>query len=368
MVSAHMRACLSGLALLAASPASAEIAIGVAGPMSGPFQIFGAQMMAGAEQAVTDINAAGGLLGEQLVLEVADDRCERKDAEAVANQMVGRGVALVVGHLCSGASLMASPVYQRAGIIEISPGARAPEYTDARPGPNIFRLAGREDRQGEVAGQFLADKFSGSRIAILHDGSPYGSKLAEAVRLAMNAAGKQEIFYDDFRPNEADYGSLVTRLDLERVDVSFVGGTHTDAARIIRQAHDSGLALRLVSGDALMTEGFVEAAGPAADGALMTYPPDPARTPGAQAVVAEFAKRDIIAEAYVLPAYAAVQLWAKAVEQAGSKDSAAVAKALSEGSFDSVLGRVSFDTRGDASLPAYVIYEWRNGEYDYAPM
>jgi branched-chain amino acid transport system substrate-binding protein len=354
--------------VLATGSARAEIVIGTAGPMSGPFAIFGAQMMAGAEQAIADINAAGGVLGETLVLEVADDKCDRKQAESVANQMVGRGVALMVGHLCSGASIVAASVYADAGIVQISPGARDAKFTDDRAGAGVFRIVGREDQQGRVAGRYLAEKFADRRIAIVHDGSPYGQALADAARFAMNEAGKAETFSEGYPANERDPSALLARISAEAIDVLYYGGYHAEAGLIVRRLHDAGLGTILVSGDALMTEEFLAIAGEAGNGALMTYPPDPARNDAASPVVEKLAAKGILAEGYILPAYAAVEAWAAAVNAAGTRDFAPVAQALAEDSFPTVLGTVAFDDKGDLTLPAYVIYEWRNGKYDYAPM
>jgi branched-chain amino acid transport system substrate-binding protein len=362
-------ASLSLISLLLAAPvARADIAIGVVGPMSGNFGIFGEQMVVGAEQAIADINTAGGVLGEELVLEVGDDKCDRERAESVANQMVGRKVALIVGHLCSGASIVAARTYKDAGIVQISPGARAAQYTDERAGPGTFRLAGRDDQQGRVAGTFLADHFADRRIAVVHDASPYGVALAEATLKAMNDAGKRETLYEAHPANDRDFTPLFSRLASERIDVLFFAGDHTEAALIIRRLHEESLPIALVSGDTLMTEEFIAIAGEAGEGALMTYPPDPARSAAAADVVARLERRDIVAEGYLLYAYAAVQTWAAAAEAAGSTDFAAVAAALADGTFDTVLGPVAFDDKGDVRLPAYVVYQWRDGECDYAPM
>jgi len=362
-------ASLAAVSLLLAAPAAqADIAIGVVGPMSGNFAILGAQMMAGAEQAVADINAAGGVLGEPLVLEVGDDRCDRKQAAPLANQMIGRDVALIVGHLCSGASIVAAPIYGEAGIVQISPGTRAPQYTNDRAGPGTLRMVGRDDQQGAVAGAYLADRFADSRIAIVHDDTPYGNALAEATLKAMNAAGKRETLFEAHPASNRDFMPLFSRLAADRVDVLFFAGDHTEAALVIRRLREEGMPMTLVSGDTLMTEEFIEIAGDAGDGALMTYPPDPARNPAAADVVERMERRGIVAEGYILPSYAAVQVWAQAVEAAGSTDFTAVTIALAANTFDTVIGSVTFDDRGDVQLPAYVLYEWRDGEYDYAPM
>jgi branched-chain amino acid transport system substrate-binding protein len=368
VMSSAMKKILTALALLAASPASAEIAIGVAGPMSGNLSVFGAEMVAGAQQAVDDINASGGLLGEQLVLDAVDDRCDRKQAESVANQMIGREIKLMVGHLCSGASIVAAPVYHQAGIIQISPGAREGKYTDRRPGPGIFRLTGRDDRQGPLAGAFLAGKYPNAKIAIVHDGSPYGAGLAETTRRALNEAGKSEEVFEAYKPEQADLTPLITRLAAEGIDALFFAGDHREAGLIVRRMRDAGMQTQLVSGDALMTDEFLSVAGSAGVGALMLYPPEPMKSPAAADTIAALAAKGIVAEGYVLPSYAAVQVWAASVRSAGSFDYAAVAAAVSAGKFDTVLGTIGFDDKGDVDLPSYVIYEWRSDRYDYAPM
>jgi branched-chain amino acid transport system substrate-binding protein len=369
MSSGTASALLSAIAVLVATPTvRAEIAVGVVGPMSGGFAVFGEQMTAGAEMAIADINAAGGVLGEQLKLEIADDKCDRKQAESAAHQMVGRQVALVVGHLCSGASIVAAPAYRDADIIQISPGARASKYTDERAGPGTFRLSGRDDRQGPIAGSYLASHFPDGRIAVIHDETPYGSALADATLTAMNEAGKSEAFYEGHPANDRDFAPLLARLAAERIDVLFFAGDYTEAALMIRRLADEGVDVQLVAGDTLMTDEFIEIAGQAGDGALMTYPPDPARGTEAVDVVESLAQRNILAEGYTLYAYAAVEAWAAAASAAGSIDFDDVAKALSSETFETVVGEVTFDEKGDANLPAYVVYQWLDGEYDYAPM
>src|SRR5262245_47975687 len=136
------------LALTLASPALADTAIGTAGPMNGPFQIFGEEMKAGAARAIADINEAGGVLGQKLALEVGDDNCDGTQAVAVANQMIGKKIVFMAGHFCSYASMPAAQVYTQAGIIQISPASPSPKFTDERAGPGTFRLCGRDDDQG----------------------------------------------------------------------------------------------------------------------------------------------------------------------------------------------------------------------------
>ncbi|MCA8929798.1 MAG: branched-chain amino acid ABC transporter substrate-binding protein, partial [Alphaproteobacteria bacterium] len=188
-------------AALVANVAYADIVIATAGPMTGQYASFGQQMKAGAEMAVKDINAAGGVLGQMLKLEVGDDACDPKQAVAVANQMVNKGVVLVAGHFCSGSSIPASAVYDEEGIVQISPASTNPKLTD-EGGPGVYRVCGRDDQQGMVAGQYLADHYKGKNIAIVHDKTAYGKGLADETKAALEKAGGTVKLYEAITAGE----------------------------------------------------------------------------------------------------------------------------------------------------------------------
>jgi branched-chain amino acid transport system substrate-binding protein len=355
---------LSAITAFGAS-ASADITIAVAGPMTGQYAAFGEQMKAGAEQAVADINAAGGVLGEQLVLEVGDDACDPKQAVAVANQFAGKGVVFVAGHFCSGSSIPASAVYNDSNIVQISPASTNPKFTDERPGPGIYRMCGRDDQQGQVAGAFLAKTFADKNIAIIDDKSAYGKGLADETRKYMNEAGKTEVLNESYNAGEKDYSALVSKLKAANIDVLYVGGYHTEAGLIKRQMVDQGMDTLLISGDALVTDEYWQITGDAGAGTLMTFSPDPRKNPVAKPVVEALEAAGKTAEGYSLYTYGAIQAWADAAEAAGSTDFDPVVAELNKGEFDTVLGHLSFDDKGDVTLPGYVFYEWKNGSYDY---
>jgi branched-chain amino acid transport system substrate-binding protein len=365
-----LRTCLLGAAAtlaialtVATTPARAQIHIAAAGPMTGEYAAFGEQMKTGAQQAVADLNKAGGVLGQQLVLEVGDDACDPKQAVSVANQLASKGVKLVAGHYCSGSSIPASKVYAEEGILQISPASTNPKYTDEGSW-NTFRVCGRDDAQGKVAGEYLATHFKNEKIAILNDNSAYGKGLADETQKALHAAGGQEVLAAAYTPGEKDYSSLVSRLKQAGVTVIYVGGYHTEAGLIIRQAKQQGMKATLVGGDALVTAEFWQIAGDAGTGTMMTFPPDPRLMKTAADVVQEFKARNVDPEGYVLYTYAAVQVWADAVKKVGSTDPKKVAAALkASGDWPSVVGPVSFDRKGDPTSGGYVFYVWKNGSY-----
>jgi branched-chain amino acid transport system substrate-binding protein len=338
--------------------------IAIVGPVTGQYASFGAQMTNGGQMAVEDINEAGGVLGKKLDLQIGDDACDPKQAVAVANQMAGNNVALVAGHYCSGSSIPASKVYAEADMVQISPASTNPAFTDDRAGPNIYRVCGRDDQQGGIAGKYLATHFADKDIAIVHDKTAYGKGLADEVKKTLNAAGKQETLYEAITAGDKDYSALVSKLKQANIDVLFYGGYHTEAGLIIRQMRDQGMATILMGGDALITQEFWSITGPAGEGTLMTFSPDPRKNPAAAEVVKRFKEKGIEPEGYVLYTYAAVQTWKQAAEKAKSTESADVVKAMNDTEFDTVIGKFKFNEKGDPNLPPYAVYRWSNGTYD----
>ena len=349
---------------LGGAPAAAEIVIATAGPMTGQYASFGEQMRRGAEMAVRDLNARGGVLGQKLKLEIGDDACDPKQAVAVANHLVSKGVKLVAGHFCSGSSIPASDVYSDENILQISPASTNPKLTE-RNLDNVFRVCGRDDQQGLVAGNFLADRFKGQKIAVIHDKTAYGKGLADETRKTLAKRGIKPALYEAYTAGEKDYTALVTKLKLKRIKVLYVGGYHTEAGLIVRQMRDQGMDTRLVSGDALVTNEYWAITGKAGEGTLMTFSPDPRKNPAAKSVVGAFRKGGYEPEGYTLYTYGAIQAWAQAAEKVGSTDTAKVVKVLKSTKFTTVLGQIGFDSKGDVTAPGYVVYEWKNGTYDY---
>ena len=350
-------------AMALAGAAQAEIRVATVGPMTGSYAAVGTQMKAGAEQAVADINKAGGVNGQMLVLEIGDDACDPKQAVSVANQMASKKVAVVAGHYCSGSSIPASKVYGEEGVLQISPASTNPRYTD-EGGWNTFRVCGRDDQQGAIAGKYLATTFKTKKIAILHDNSAYGKGLADETKKGLEANGGKEAMYAAYTPGERDYSAIVSRMKQAGIEVIYVGGYHTETGLIARQAKEQGMNITMVGGDALATAEFWQIAGPAGEGTLMTFPSDPRKRPTAAAAVAAFKAKGFDPEGYTLYTYAALQTWAEGARKAGSVDGKKVAETLRSGAtWNTVIGPITFDKKGDITTADYVFYTWKNGNY-----
>lgn len=366
---------LTGLALglglvlgALAGPAQAQIKLGVAGPLTGSDAAFGTQLKNGAEQAVQDINAAGGINGQQIALSVADDRGDPKEGVSVANKLVGDGVRFLVGHFNSGVSIPVSEVYQESNVLQITPASTNPAFTERRLW-NVFRTCGTDEQQGNVAGTYIAQNFKGKKVAVVHDKSPYGKGLADFTRKAMNAGGVREVLYEGVNKGEKDFSALISKLKQAGVDLVYFGGIHTEAGLIVRQMRDQGLNAPLMAGDGIVSSEFAAIAGPGAEGTLVTFGPDPRKNPAAAEVVARFRAKNIDPESYTLYSYAAVQILKQAIEGAGSTDPKKVAEFMRSGrSFNTVIGPIAFDKKGDITRADYIVYAWRkapNGTITY---
>ncbi|TIT71943.1 MAG: branched-chain amino acid ABC transporter substrate-binding protein, partial [Mesorhizobium sp.] len=247
---------LSAVALTAlvafSGSAWADILIGVAGPITGPNAAFGAQLQKGAEQAAADINAAGGINGQQIKLEIGDDVSDPKQGISVANKFVADGVKYVVGHFNSGVTIPASEVYAENGILVITPSATNPQLTE-RGLWNTFRTCGRDDQQGKVAGDYLAKNFKDAKIAVIHDKTPYGQGLADETKKALNGNGVTEALYEGINVGDKDFSALIAKMKEAGVSVVYYGGLHTEAGLIMRQLADQGLKAQFMSGDGIVS-------------------------------------------------------------------------------------------------------------------
>jgi len=361
-----------GLSVALADIAAAQVRLGVGGPMTGGVAAFGAQLRQGVEQAVSDINAKGGILGQQIQLFVGDDRADPREGVSVANKFVADGVKFVVGHFNSGVTMPASDVYQENGILEITPAATNPKVTE-RGMWNIFRVCGRDDQQGGLAGALIAQRFKGKRVAIVHDKTTYGQGLADETRRAMAKGGLKDVMYEGVSKDDRDFTALISKIRQARADLVFWGGLHDAGGLIVRQMRAQGIKAPLMGGDGITDDEFAAIAGPGAEGTLMTFSPDPRTNPANKTIIELFrSQRMFEPQAYTLYSYASVQIIKQAAEKANSLDPKKVAEVMRSGMvFDTVLGNLKFDSKGDISNDGYVVngvkkdryvlYVWRKG-------
>jgi len=358
-----------GFAFALAETSQAQVKLAVGAPITGPSAATGAQMKNGVDQAAININAAGGILGQKIAVSYGDDVSDPKQGVSVANDFAANGVRFVVGHYNSGVTMPASEVYQENGILEITPASTNPKVTE-RGMWNIFRVCGRDDQQGKVAGDYILKHFQGKKIAVVQDKTTYGKGLADEVKKTINAGGMKEVLYEGINTGEKDYSALVSKIKQSGADLVYFGGLYTEGGLIVRQMRDQNVKAPLMGGDGITSDEFASVGGPGVEGTLMTYGPDPRNNPDASSVVAEFRAKKFEPEAYTLYSYAAVQVIKQAAEAAKSLDPKKVAATMHSGvDFKTVLGDIAYDKKGDLTKLDYVMYVWKkdsSGKITYA--
>jgi branched-chain amino acid transport system substrate-binding protein len=363
MRSAFLKGAAFCLALaLANGGAWAQVKIGVAGPITGANASFGAQLTTGVAQAVADINAAGGILGQKLEVETGDDVSDPKQGVSVANKFVGDGVKFVIGHFNSGVTIPASEVYADNGVLFITPSATNPKVTE-RGLWDAFRTCGRDDQQGKLWADLALTKFKDKKIAIVHDKTTYGQGLADAARGFMNAGGKKEVLYEGVNTGEKDYSAIVSKIKASGAEYLMWGGLHTEGGLIIRQMRDQGMTTVMISGDGITDNEFASIGGPGVEGTLMSFGPEPRNNPNAKGIVAAIKAKGFEPEGYTLYSYAGVQIIKQAAEKANSLDPKKVAEVMHSGmTFKTVIGDIAYDKKGDRTSVDYVWYVWKKGD------
>ena len=348
------------IAAATAPQALASVVIGIAGPADGPGAATTRDIVRAAKVVSDRLNRNGGVLGERIEVVEADDGCAPAVAEAAARKLIASGAALVLGHPCASAAIAAAKLYAQSGTIFMATATRYAALTNPRAGPTIFRLAGRDDRQGATAGGFLARTFAGKPVAIVRDQSRYAEDIARTAAAALKGAGSTKVVTATIAGAQKDFASIITELAAAHTEAVLFAGFPIEGGLLLRQMRAAGLATLFIGSDALATDEFAATAGNTVGGAGVLLPSQPGQRATAADEVAATFPGETPTSAF-LAAYAAVEAWHAAADAARSTVPAAVAPALQSGSFDTVIGTVSFDANGDAAIESYDIVWWKDG-------
>lgn len=358
---------LAGVALFASmafvSGAQADIVIGVVAPLTGPVAAYGEQVKNGAEAAVEKINKDGGILGEKVVIKLADDAGDPKQGVSAANLLVGESVHYVVGPVTSGVAMAASDVFAENGILMVTPTATAPDLT-ARGLTNVLRTCGRDDQQAEVAAAYVVANLKDKKVAIVDDKGTYGKGLADAFKAGINAGGVTEVSHTSLNAGEKDLSALVTRLKSDGAEVIYFGGYHPEGGLLARQLADAGVKATIIGGEGLSNTEYWAIGNEAAAGTLFTNASDALKNPDSAAAVEVLKEKGIPPEAFTLNAYAAVEVLKAGIEKAGkADDTAAVAAALKDGGeIPTAIGKLTYGENGDLTSPSFSLFKWEGGK------
>jgi branched-chain amino acid transport system substrate-binding protein len=331
-------------------------------PMTGQSAKMGEDVSRGVILAVDEWNSKGGLLGKQIETLIEDDRADPKDAVSVANKAAAYGVIGVVGHYNSSCTIPASNIYHENNIIMITPASTNPMVTDRRY-PGVFRTCGRDDQQGSVEAQFAWNTLKARRVAIIHDKTTYGQGLADEFKKNLHDS-VEVVIYEGITVGDKDFTAVLTKAKSEHPDLLMYGGLYAEGGLIVKQMKDLKLECYFLSGDGVFDPEFIRIAGPAAEGAYLSYAASAENIPTAQHFLTEFRKRWPEVGPYSMFAYDAANVILTAIQQTKSTDGVLLADYIHTHSFDLASGKVSFDEKGDPTESPYVMWMVKDGKLE----
>ena len=348
----------AGLAFGAGAQAQ-TIKIGVVGPTTGAVTQYGDMVREGVDTAVERINAAGGINGKKLETVVIDDGCEPKQGPVAANRVVNSKIGFVVGHVCSGATIAAADIYNNEGVVMVTPSATSPALTDGKNYDFIFRTIGRDDQQGPAAAKFILEKLKPKKAAVLHDKQSYGQGIATTVKNDLEKGGVPVAIFEGINAGDSDYSAVITKLKSQGVDFVYYGGYHPEMGLLLRQAAEQGVKAKWMGPEGTGNPDINAIAGDAVEGMLLTLPADFTQNAANAEIVKAFAaKKRNASGAFQMTAYTATQVIADGIKGAGSEDPAKVAKYLHANSFDTPIGKVSWNKQGDLTNFQFDVFVW----------
>ncbi len=341
------------------------IKLGVAGAQSGDLASYGLPTVKAAELVVAQYNAKGGINGKMVELLIEDDVCKPEVATNTATKLVTDGVDVVLGHICSGATKAALPIYKEAGIVLMSPSATNPDLTQSGDYPNFFRTIASDDAQAKTEVEFAINTIGAKKIAVVHDKGDYGKGLAEFAKKFIEESGKAEVvLFEGVTPGAVDYTAIVQKIKRKGADAVIFGGYHPEASKIVSMMKKKRLKITFISDDGVKDDTFIKVAGKNAEGVYASGPQDNSANPISVAAI-EAHKKTYNEDpgAFYENAYSAALALLNAVEKAGSTDMAAVIKALQTETVETPVGSIHFDERGDAVGVGFAMYQVVNGKY-----
>ncbi len=360
-------ACLMfALSAPALSFAGDTIKFGIAGPHSGDLASYGLPSAAAAKLVIDKFNANGGIKGKKIEILQEDDVCKPEIATNTATKLVSSGVEVVLGHICSGATIAAMPIYKDANILVMSPSATSDELTYSGKYPNFFRTIAPNAAQSPAMIDFAIDKLGLKKIAIIHDKGDYGKPLAEGAKLHVEKKGKgQVVLFEGITPGAMDYSAIVQKIKESGAEVVVFGGYHPEASKIVSIMKKKRLDTKFVSDDGVKDDTFIKVAGDDAEGVYAAGPQDNSANPLALKAKEEYkAAFNSDPGAFYENAYAATVVMLNAIEKAGGSTKLEdLKKVLQTEKVDTPVGAVSFDQKGDAIGVGFSMYVVEKGKY-----
>ncbi|MFI2372821.1 branched-chain amino acid ABC transporter substrate-binding protein [Streptomyces sp. NPDC018833] len=349
----------------AAGDDEGPIVLGMAVPMSGSSADTGPHMKNGAQLAVDEINAKGGVLGRKLRLQVEDDACDPKTAVAAANKLVAADAAVSVGGYCSGATLPTLPIFGKRNIPMVIPAANSNQLVGQHL-KHVFLINGTGSQQAAAAVAWLG-KDGAKKVAVMDDNTSYSKDIADLTWAKLGTAGAPaKAAQEAVNPGESDYSPNVTSVLKSAPDYIYWTGYYQEGGLLIRQFRQAGYKGKFLIGDGSVDPKLVDIAGAEhGEGVFATMTQTPQTTPGAERWIAAYKKKfGTDPGPYSTQSYDAVRVAAEAVEKAGSTDGDKVTAALEDiDGFRMFSGPLKFTPEHTLNNGGFVILTVKDGAF-----
>jgi branched-chain amino acid transport system substrate-binding protein len=356
---------LVGLGVPGLAGADHTIKIGIAGPMTGGDAKMGQEFAKSARLALDE--RGGEVSGHKIEFLVEDDKSDPKEGVAVAQKLVHAGVIAVIGHYNSSVTIPASNIYNEAGIIQITPASSNPKITE-RGYRMLYRIITRDDQQGVFVADYLKNVAKAKRVAIVFDKTTYSQGLADEIKKNLEKLGLEPIFFEAITRGEKDFTPVLTKLKSRQPQVTYFSGYYAEGGLLAKQFRDLAVPGVFFGGDANQDPVFIETAGAAAEGVLMSTAPLPEQLPSAAEFVKKFtAKYGPGGGPFIHYAYDAANLLFAAMQRAKRADDAKAVNAelKKHENFKGASGIITFDEKGDVigREKQFVVLQIKGGKF-----
>lgn len=362
-----VRTILYAAAALAAlsGAARADIIIGSAGPTSNAEALFGTTWMNGMELAIREANAAGGIKGQKLALQRDDDGGDPKQGTLIAQKHCDNaGILAVVANFNSGVTIPSSDVYNRCGMPQVT-NASNPKVTKAGY-KNLFRPIANDLSQGAAPAEYALTTLKAKTAAIVHDKQAFGQGVAEVFRDNFTKGGGKVTSFSGVAQTDVDFSALLTSIRGENPDVIYFGGVMPAVGLFVKQAREFGLKGTFFAADSAFTPDFIAGAGPASEGAIVSFqaPPydsSPALKKFAADYKAAFGEEPGPYSAY---GYVETTIIIEAMKKAPAPlTRAGIIAEIAKSDFDGIVGHVAFTPEGELKKPFLFLYAVKDGKF-----
>ncbi len=340
---------LSGCASQGQNAGSDKLYIAVTGALTGPSAQDGTDIKRGAELAADYVNAGGGINGKKIELVFEDDRSDPKEAANVANKLVNDSrILAVIGHYNSSCTLAGAPIYNKAGLLEVTAGSTSPKVSEA--GPYTFRVIVTDAFQGDFVARWMVKDEGLKNVVIMFENDDYGAGLKDVIAKKVVEYGGQVLGVESFYLGETkDFTPYITKLRALNPDALFIAGLYNEGALIAKQAAEVGWTPQIFGVDGLYSAPYIELGGKAVEGTrVVGFFHTGSTDPMVQKFVKDFqAKYKQLPGTYAAYGHDAMLILAEAIKQNGPDRKKMMEYLTTLKGFTGVTGTTSFDENGD---------------------